>query len=108
MAKRPNPRLDLFARPGFAPADEKIMAWSRARYHFPHEVQPLLSPRTYRTRLRKRPLRPPLSIEQILQWADEHFAEHGKWPNVASGHIPGTIDDTWARIDDGLLWEIVG
>jgi hypothetical protein len=25
-----------------------------------------------------------------------------RWPNVNSGHIPGTIDDTWARIDGSL------
>src|SRR5688572_20312990 len=64
--------------------------------------KPRVSPRSARTRLRKSPQRPPLSIEQILKWADAHFAEHGKWPNVNSGHIPGTIDDTWMRMDDSL------
>ena len=56
-----------------------------------------------RSRLRKRPKRPPLRIEKILAWADDLFASHGRWPNVNSGFIPGTIDDTWARIDDSLL-----
>ena len=55
-----------------------------------------------RPRLRKRPRRPPLAIEQILKWADDWFSQHGRWPNINSGLIPGTIDDTWARIDDGL------
>jgi hypothetical protein len=55
-----------------------------------------------RSRLRKRPKRPRLSIEEILRWADDWFAAHGRWPNVNSGLIPGTIDDTWSRIDDAL------
>jgi hypothetical protein len=55
-----------------------------------------------RSPLRSSPKRPPLSIEEILRWADEWFAFHGKWPNINSGLIPGTIDDTWGRIDDGL------
>lgn len=56
-----------------------------------------------RSRLRSRPRRPPLTIDQILCWADDWFAAHGRWPNVNSGLISGTIDDTWARIDDSLL-----
>lgn len=55
-----------------------------------------------RSRLRTGAKRPPLSIDQILGWADQWFAAHGRWPNINSGLIPGTIDDTWARIDDGL------
>ncbi|HUE74785.1 MAG TPA: hypothetical protein VMP01_28205 [Pirellulaceae bacterium] len=55
-----------------------------------------------RSRLRKTPKRPPLTIDQILSWADDWFAAHGRWPNIKSGLIPGTIDDTWARIDDAL------
>ncbi|HUE69298.1 MAG TPA: hypothetical protein VMP01_00255 [Pirellulaceae bacterium] len=55
-----------------------------------------------RSRLRIRPQRPALCIEQILAWADDSFAAHRRWPNVNSGHIPGTIDDTWRRIDDSL------
>lgn len=56
-----------------------------------------------RSRLRTRPKRQPLGIEEILDWADEWFSSHGRWPNINSGLIPGTIDDTWARIDDSLL-----
>jgi hypothetical protein len=55
-----------------------------------------------RPKLRSKSKRAPLSIEEILRWADEWFAVHGKWPNINSGLIPGTIDDTWGRIDDGL------
>lgn len=52
--------------------------------------------------LRQTPVRPDLSIEQILKWADEYFKRHGYWPNVRSGYIPGTIDDNWRRIDQAL------
>jgi hypothetical protein len=55
-----------------------------------------------RSRLRSRPIRAPLSIDEILRWADEWFADHGTWPNINSGFIPGTLDDTWGRIDDSL------
>ncbi len=55
-----------------------------------------------RSRLRLTPQRPPLSVEGILRWADEWFAEHGIWPNVNSGPIPGEIDERWDRIDEGL------
>jgi hypothetical protein len=55
-----------------------------------------------RSRLRITPKRPPLTIDQILSCADDWFAAHSRWPNVNSGLIPGTIDDTWARIDDSL------
>src|SRR5687767_8700800 len=55
-----------------------------------------------RQRLRIRPIRPPLVVDEILRWADEWFALNGQWPNINSGLIPGTIDDMWARIDDSL------
>jgi hypothetical protein len=54
------------------------------------------------SRLPIRPKRPQLTIEEILAWADDWLATHGRWPNVNSGAMPGTIDDTWARIDDSL------
>jgi hypothetical protein len=55
-----------------------------------------------RSKLRSRPKRAPLSIDGILRWADEWFANHGAWPNINSGIVPDTIDDTWGRIDDSL------
>ncbi len=45
---------------------------------------------------------PPLSIEQILAWADAHKATTGNWPNQKSGQLSGT-DETWSRIDGALL-----
>jgi superfamily II DNA or RNA helicase len=44
---------------------------------------------------------PPLNIEQILAWADEHKAASGRWPNRKSGPVKGT-DETWAIVDDAL------
>ena len=46
--------------------------------------------------------RPPsLSEEQILRWADDYFAAHGKWPKAESGIIPGTRE-TWNGIRKAL------
>src|SRR5215208_3276237 len=55
-----------------------------------------------RSELRSRPQRAQLTIEEILRWADAWFARHGIWPNINSGPIPETLDDTWGRIDDAL------
>lgn len=44
---------------------------------------------------------PPLTIKQILAWADAYRASQGRWPAVLSGPISGT-QDTWARINDAL------
>jgi hypothetical protein len=40
---------------------------------------------------------PPLTEEEILTWADAHFAVHGEWPTRNSGPIPGTTY-TWSAI----------
>ena len=47
--------------------------------------------------------RPPLTIEQILAWADEHKARTGGWPKQQSGVIPGTNGDKWANVEAALL-----
>ena len=44
---------------------------------------------------------PRLSEEQVLAWADAHFAAHGKWPEVQSGPVPGT-EEVWANIHEAL------
>lgn len=46
--------------------------------------------------------RPPLTIEQILAWADEHKERTGAWPKAQSGLIPGTNGDKWANIEVAL------
>jgi hypothetical protein len=43
----------------------------------------------------------PLTVEQILAWADAHKAATRDWPNQDSGQVSGT-DETWARINTGL------
>jgi len=43
----------------------------------------------------------PLTLEQILVWADAHKAATGDWPDLKSGQVSGT-DETWLRIDDAL------
>ena len=54
-----------------------------------------------RTRPRT-PRRPQLTVDQILAWADAYHEETGRWPNVASGPVGRTIDETWIRLDDAL------
>lgn len=45
--------------------------------------------------------KPPLTVEQILSWADEYFQAHGRWPTLTSGLIAGT-NETWQRISNAL------
>ncbi len=42
---------------------------------------------------------PPLTEEQILQWADAHYASTGVWPNVKSGAIAEAPGEIWGNID---------
>jgi len=46
--------------------------------------------------------KPPLSIPQILQWADAHRRRTGEWPAVRSGPIVGAPGETWRAIDNVL------
>jgi len=46
-------------------------------------------------------LKPPLTIEDILDWADQHYAQHSAWPTHLSGDIKGT-SETWAGINHAL------
>lgn len=45
---------------------------------------------------------PPLAEAQILAWADRNHERTGEWPNVHSGTIPGTQDETWKTVDSAL------
>ncbi len=47
-------------------------------------------------------LRPPLSVEQILAWADAHHAATGEWPRANSARAAGAPGPTWRTID-GIL-----
>ena len=44
---------------------------------------------------------PPLTIKQILAWADAHKTERGRWPNQKSGDVTGS-DETWSGINNAL------
>jgi hypothetical protein len=44
---------------------------------------------------------PPLTVEQILLWADYHRQQTGDWPSGKSGSIPGT-GETWMGVDQAL------
>ena len=46
--------------------------------------------------------RPPLTIPQILDWADAFHKRAGKWPRRDSGRIVGSLGETWQAIDLAL------
>jgi superfamily II DNA or RNA helicase len=47
--------------------------------------------------------RPPLTIEQILKWADEHKSATGEWPQRAEPASPGGDPcEKWANVDASL------
>jgi superfamily II DNA or RNA helicase len=45
---------------------------------------------------------PPLSEDQILQWADVHHLKTTEWPNVKSGDVLDTIGEKWGNIENAL------
>jgi len=46
--------------------------------------------------------RPPLSVDQVLAWADAHHAREGEWPIVESGPILESPQETWRGIEYAL------
>jgi hypothetical protein len=46
--------------------------------------------------------RPPLTVEQILAWADAHRARMGAWPTASSGPVADAPFETWKAIDRAL------
>jgi hypothetical protein len=46
--------------------------------------------------------RPPLTVDQILSWADQHKARTGRLPRVLSGAVVGAAGETWHNIDEAL------
>lgn len=53
--------------------------------------------------VRNRLAPPTLSEDQILAWADAHYALHGEWPKRDSGSVNGTLGETWG----GIEWALV-
>lgn len=50
----------------------------------------------------QRGVRPRLTLEQILAWADAHRARTGDWPTVSSSAVQGTVGETWQALDRAL------
>jgi hypothetical protein len=48
--------------------------------------------------------KPPLTVEQIIVWAEAHYQRKGKWPTAASGPVEEAPKETWKRIN-AALWE---
>jgi hypothetical protein len=44
----------------------------------------------------------PLTVEQILAWADSHHEKASTWPNVETGAVVGAVGETWRLIDGAL------
>jgi len=45
---------------------------------------------------------PPLSTDQILNWADAHHRHAGKWPTAQSGQVRSAPSETWSAINSAL------
>lgn len=60
----------------------------------------------YRRKKRKkksrRPRAPGLELSEILSWADAYQERNHRWPTLNSGRIPGTLSETWRRVDSAL------
>jgi hypothetical protein len=46
--------------------------------------------------------KPPLSVAQILEWADAHYARKGFYPRKDAGAVAGAPGESWNRIDTAL------
>lgn len=49
-----------------------------------------------------RPGGPPLTVRQILAWADAFFKVHGEWPRDDSGPVAEAPRESWANINVAL------
>ena len=45
---------------------------------------------------------PPLTVPQILRWADDYHARTGSWPSSHSGSIPGSGGEKWQGVENAL------
>jgi hypothetical protein len=45
---------------------------------------------------------PPLTVRQVLAWADAYRGRHGRWPTVDSGGVAGAPGESWPALDDAL------
>jgi hypothetical protein len=47
-------------------------------------------------------LRVPLTVEQVLAWADSHRLRTGHWPDARSGPVRGARGQTWQALNQAL------
>ncbi|MBV9125082.1 MAG: hypothetical protein JO112_17135 [Planctomycetes bacterium] len=52
--------------------------------------------------VRRESRRPPLTVSQILGWADAHYQRTGSWPHARSGPILEAPGETWRVVDQAL------
>jgi len=52
--------------------------------------------------VRNRLALPPLTITQVLAWADRYHAKKGRWPAANSGPVEGVPDESWSSIEAAL------
>ena len=52
--------------------------------------------------VRRARLQPPLTILEILAWADAHQARTGRWPSTTSGKVRGAAGEKWSAVDSAL------
>lgn len=45
---------------------------------------------------------PPLTVDQIVAWADAHHARTGKWPTAGSGRVEDVNGETWSAVAAAL------
>ena len=60
------------------------------------------TPTNRRSRLKKTPPKPQLTVEKILAWADEHYRVNGSWPHQQSGEVVGVPGQSWVAVDAAL------
>ena len=42
--------------------------------------------------------KPPLSVDQVLAWADAHKARTGAWPTASCGPVADAPDESWVAL----------
>jgi hypothetical protein len=48
------------------------------------------------------PRRPPVTVPQILAWAEDHRRRTGRWPRRSSGRLAGALGESWVNLDQAL------
>jgi hypothetical protein len=59
-------------------------------------------------RRKRQPVKPELTLDQILVWADHHKEKTGKFPTVESGKVLNHKEETWRNIDNALRYGLRG